>query len=182
MVGAALFLLLLFGIGAALTGSAAPGPHRHVAVRGTSLAAEPARQALRPIELPGTPPSDVLGSLVVPRGVRVVSVTRWNGLTQYDGRMRFSLAAPQAAVIDFFRAQLRARGWSISAVGPAHGEQGAVEVLAQRPSSDGWFWEVGAVVSPTAFPGAPATRSTSSAAAQDTTRFTVELFEVPDAT
>ena len=165
--------MLLTRAGVLLTGSSpAPAPHAS-AVHGTSLRAEPAAPALRPIELPGTPPSDVLGALVLPKGARARSSVKWNGLTQFSATMRFDLPASQAAIIGFYRAELAARGWSIQGVGPARAQRGATEVLAQRPSSDGWYWEVGVVVSPTTFGGG---------AAPETTRFVLDLYEMPDAT
>jgi hypothetical protein len=171
VVGIAAFLVLLFGIGAALTGSS-PTPASHPKAVKTTLRAAPAAATLAPIELPGTPPADVLGSLVLPAHVETVSKTKWDGQTQYSAKMGFRLAATQAEVVTFYRAELRSRGWSISSTGAAHDQPRAVELLAQRASSDGWYWEVGVVVSPTTF---------GSGGRTDVTRFTLELFEVPDA-
>lgn len=174
VLGIAVALVLLFGIGAALTGSSpSPAPHASP-VHGTSLPAEPAAAGLRPIELPGTPPSDVLGSLVLPKGAVARSSVKWDGSTQYSATMRFDVGTSQGAVVGFYRAELKARGWSIQDVGAARAQHGATEVLAQRPSADGWYWEAGVVVSPTTF-GA-------GGAAPETTRFTLELYEMPDAT
>jgi hypothetical protein len=87
--------------------------------------------------------------------------------------MRFSVRASQAALVSFYRRELRARGWSIMSVGPAHDAPATTEVLAQRSSTDGWYWDIGVLVAPTTF-------GSGSAAAADTTRFTVELYEVLD--
>jgi len=171
VVAIAAGLLLLFGIGSALTGNGRPPSGGPTHVRGTALAAGPGTRALRPIEDPGTPPSDVLGTLVVPRRAKVVSATRWDGATQYSARMGFRLSASQAAVVSFYRRELHGRGWSILSVGAAQGQPRATEVLAQRASADGWYWEVGVVVSPTVFAGG---------SAKENTPFTLELFEVPD--
>lgn len=172
VLGIAVVLVLLFGIGAAVTGSPSPAPHASP-VHGISLRAEPAAAGLRPIELPGTPPSDVLGSLILPKGAVARSSVKWDGSTQYSATMRFDVGASQGAVIGFYRAELEARGWSIQDVGPARAQPGATEVLAQRPSADGWYWEAGVVVSPSTF---------GVHAASETTRFTLELYEMPDAT
>jgi hypothetical protein len=171
VVGIAALLLLLFGIGSAVTGShgATPAPPGRVAH--SALPAEPARVALRPIERAGTPPPDVLSSLVVPKGAATSSATRWDGETQYSAKMAFRLGASQAAIVQFYRTELRARGWSIVSVGAAHDAPRSTEVLAQRASSDGWYWEVGAVVSPTTFGTSSNVESTS---------FSLELFEEPD--
>ncbi len=175
VVGIAAGLVLLFGVGAALTGSGSPAKPASATgrVRGTALRAEPATATLRPIERPGTPPSDVLSSIVLPVGTAVVSSTPWNGATQFNGKMTFHLPGSQAAVVAFYRAELKANGWSISSVGAARGQQNATEVLAQRASSDGWYWEIGIVVSPTTF------SKSVSASSADSTRFSLDLFQEP---
>lgn len=172
VLGIAAALVLLFGIGAAIQGSSsstsAPRPH-HVA--GVSLAAEPAAALLRPIETPGTPPNDVLASVVVPAGTTRTGATPSTGTTQFSAKADFEVAASQSSVVDFYRAELEARGWSSPDVSATQTPEGAIEVLAQRASADGWYWEIGVVVSPSTF-------STSSRG--DRTPFTLELFEVPD--
>lgn len=174
VVGVALLLVLAFGIGAALTRNRTPKAPEAGAVKGTGLVGQPATLALRPIEIPGTPPADVLDALALPKGADKVSVTKWSGSTQYSGKMSFRAGASQAALVHFFRAELHARGWSIVDVGPARGEHDAMEVLAQRASTDGWYWEAGVVVFPTTFG--------HGAAAADVTQFTLEVYEMPDAT
>jgi hypothetical protein len=175
VVGIAAGLLLLFGIASAVTGtSSPPKPSRPASagrpLKGTSLRAEPAAGLLQAIERPGTPPADVLQSLFLPVGATKVSSKPWDGETQFNGEVAFRSAASQAAVVGFFRAELSASGWSISSVGPARGQAGATEVLAQRSSTDGWYWGVGVVVSPTTF---------SNGATTDSTRFTLDLFQEP---
>jgi len=101
-----------------------------------------------------------------------VSHTPWSGSTQFSAAMSFRLGASQAALVDFFRTELHAHGWSITSVGAAHDAKGATEVLSQRESTDGWFWDAGVVVYPTTFARSGA----------DVTRFTLDLYEVPDAT
>jgi len=173
VVGLAVFLVLVFGIGAALTTNSPSKPAAPRRVAGTGLVGEPAAGPLRPIEILGTPPSDVLDALRLPEGSRAVTATKWNGSTQYSAKMTFQVGASQGALLRFYRTSLRARHWSIVDVGPARGSPGAAEVLAQRASTDGWFWEVGVVALPTTF-GPGATRP-------DVTRFTVDLYEMPDA-
>lgn len=173
VVAVALFFVLAFGIGAALTRNGPSKPPSPSRVAGTGLVAEPAVRALHPIEILGTPPADVLDSLVLPKGVRRLSVTRWSGSAQFDGKASFRARTSQGVLVRFFRSQLRAHGWSIVNVGPARVGHGATEVLAQRPSNDGWFWEAGFVVFPTSF---------GSAVHADATRFSLDLYEMPDAT
>lgn len=176
IVGIAAGLVLLFGIGSVLSGSGSPAPAKRAGahVKGATLKAEGAVDALRPIERPGTPPSDVLRSIVVPKGSAAVSSKPWDGTTQFSGEMTFRLDTSQASVVSFYRAELSARGWSISSVGAAEGHAGSTEVLAQRASSDGWYWEIGVVVSPTSF------SSTARATSDDVTRFRLDLFQEPD--
>ncbi|MGC8472192.1 MAG: hypothetical protein ACP5PM_07870 [Acidimicrobiales bacterium] len=174
VVGVALLVVIVFGIGAALTTTPSSKVPRQAPLRGTGLVAVPAGTALHPIEILGTPPADVLDALVLPQGAQKLSASPWSGETQYSAKMSFQLATSQATLVDFFHTELRSRGWSMVNVGPARAEKGATEVLAQRASSDGWFWEAGVVVFPTAF------GSASSHA--DVTRFSLDLYEMPDAT
>lgn len=174
VVGVALFLVLLFGIGAALTSNPPAKAPPPAVVKGTGLVAQPAARALHPIEDPGTPPADVLDALALPKGAHRLSVTKWSGSTQFDGKMTFSVDASQASLVSFFRTELRARRWSMVNVGPARAERGATEVLAQRASNDGWYWEAGFVVFPTTF--------AQGAVHGDVTRFSIDLYEMPDAT
>ena len=173
VVGIAVGLIALFGVLAALTGGAGtpPAPSSSSApVKGATLASQPAAAALKPIVQLSTPPADVLGALVLPKGATTVSSSPWNGSTQYAAKMRFDVAASQASVLSFYKAELKSLGWSISSTGAAERQKGATEVLAQRASSDGWYWEIGVVVSPTTF-----------GSGTDTTPFTLDLYEVPDA-
>ena len=172
VVGVALLLILVFGIASALTNNPTPKAPKASAVKGTGLVAEPAIGTLHPIEILGTPPADVLDALVLPKGAHQVSHTPWSGSTQYSGDMSFRLGATQATLVAFFHAEFRAHGWSTVSVGAAHDDPHATEVLAQRASTDGWFWEAGVVVYPTTFSDTGA----------DVTRFELELYEMPDAT
>ena len=52
---------------------------------------------------------------------------------------------------------MKKQGWQIFSTGPADHDPGGLEVLGKKAGSDGFFWEMGAVVSPTTFgAGAPA--------------------------
>ena len=67
---------------------------------------------------------------------------------------------------------MKKQGWQIFGTGPADHNPGALEVLGKKAGSDGFFWEMGAVISATTFgAGAPAGGTTS---------FTVGLFQQPD--
>ncbi len=177
VVGIAAGILVLFGALAVASGHGTPPPSRTgpARVHGTTLRAVAATRALAPIEHPGTPPDDVLDALVLPEGAVARGHQDNNtGTTQYDEQMTFSLARAEATVVDFYKVELKAKGWSVFDVGTVNGQPGAVEVLAQKGSSDGWYWEAGAVVSPTTF-----TRSGPHAGAEST-RFTLRLFQESD--
>lgn len=185
MVGLAALILVIFGIGSALSGNGGsanpattdavpPGPTK---VAGTPLEAVPAKGALGALVHGGTPPADVVDALPLPAGSTRVAVAPTRGITLFSASERFTVAGTQAAVVTFYRTELAALQWKILDVGPARGAAHATEVLAQRAGSDGWYWEVGAVVSPTVFPaGASAIGTTG------TTPFALRLFQVNDAT
>jgi hypothetical protein len=175
VVGVAAALLVGFGALAVLTPTGPEGtaPSSHPSrVAGTTLRAVPAKAALAPIERSGTPPADILDNLSVPSGAVAHSHRNVNtSSTQYDEQIGFSVDASEAAVVDFYKADLKASGWNVFDVGPASGRAGSVEVLAQKGGSDGWYWEVGAVVSPTSFGRGGATQATD---------FSLRLFQESD--
>ena len=68
---------------------------------------------------------------------------------------------------------MKKQGWQIISTGPADHVTGGLEVLGKKAGSDGFYWELGAVISPTSFgAGAPAAGATS---------FSLVLFQEPDA-
>jgi hypothetical protein len=169
-------ILVLFGAMSLFSGqqpTTSTAPSAPAPVRGTSLRAVPAATALKPIEQPGSPPGNIVNALTVPVGA--VSHGRTDNSTsagQYDEEMHFSLATSEGDVETFYRSELAAKGWKIESVGPATNAPGSVEVLAQKAGADGWYWEAGAVVSPTTFP--------KSGTGAESTDFTLRLFQVSD--
>lgn len=170
VAGIAVVLMLLFGVGAAVSngGGTSPPPDHPTAVSGTSLRAVPGAPALRAIEQGGEPPPDIVDAVTLPAG-SVAGAVAHNQVDGFDAQVRFSVDATQAAVISFYRSELRRFGWHVSGSGPATGVPGGVEVLGVKAGSDGWYWELGAVVSPTTFAGT-----------RNTTPFLLRLFQVPD--
>jgi hypothetical protein len=170
-------ILVIFGAMALFSGqqpTTSTAPSAPVPVRGTTLLAVPAVTALKPIEQPGTPPGNIMNALTMPVGaVAHGSTDNSTSAGQYDEEMRFSLAASEDAVVTFFKTELAAKGWKIESVGPATNAPGSVEVLAQKAGDDGWYWEAGAVVSPTTFPN-------GGASGAESTAFTLRLFQVSD--
>lgn len=184
VLGVAVLVLVLFGVAAVLTGGGSSGRHgagtagtvpsRPTPVKGTTLLAQPAAGALRPIRQAGTPPADIVDTLAVPVGATVVGHTPSTGITLYDARERFTVRGSQQSVLAFYRSELAAMKWKVTNVGPARRPADATEVLAQKAGSDGWYWEVGVVVAPTTFG--------PDAGPAGTTAFVLRLFEVNDAT
>lgn len=144
-------------------GSSAPPPSAQ-AVKGSSLAAVSAKALLRPILRAGEPPSDISGALVVPAGSKPTGSSCGAGLSLYDCVTRFSVRARPSEVVSFFRTELRHEGWKILAVDATAGKGNGTVVYAQRGSSDGYYWEVGARVDPVTPSISPALSGGSQAA------------------
>lgn len=181
VVGLALAIVVGFSVFAVLTtGDQRAGiptaPSSRAVVPGTGLRATSAAAGLRPIESPGQPPANIVGSVVLPAGaVRYAVADNSSNADQYDQQVTFTLrGATQGALFAFFHHEMQRYGWSIFSTGPAAHE--GEEVLAQKAGDDGWYWEMGAVVEPTTFASSAAGRGTGA----ETTRFTIRLFQVPD--
>jgi hypothetical protein len=142
-------------------------------VAGTSLLGVPADVALQPIAVAGEPPGNIINAVALPKGfVEVSHVNNSQGADQYDAQVNLTVDTTQGALYSFFKSEMRHDGWALFDEGPAANDPGAIEVLGKQAGSDGFFWEMGAVVSQTTFGnGAPATGTTS---------FTVRLFQIPD--
>ena len=187
VIGLAALILVLLAVSAVITGggnAARKGPPPSASptkVRGSSLLAVPAGKLLRSIESPGLPPNNIVRSVYVPEGSVLVSAGRTvAGSSQYDQQVVLSVDASQAAVIGFFRAVLPARNWSVFSTGPALRRPRTIEVLAKQAGDDGWYWEIGALVTPTTFGSAGPTAAAGPAAATGTTRFTIRLYQISD--
>ncbi len=186
VVGLAVVILVGFGVLSAVSGTrtvntptTTPGGParaaggRPVAVPNTTLRGVPAATAMRAIETVTTPPANVVAALWVPKGVSKGAVVQSTSVSSsYDRTIRFTLDAPEATVVAFYRTELARHGWKLASVGtPPHAPNGTVGVLSEIAGDDGWYWEAGVEVSPTRFTaGKP----------NGTTTFTVELYEVPD--
>ena len=176
-VGIAALVLLVGGIGAALTssGSAQPKPKTSLpVVRGAGIKAVPGRRALAPVISAGEPPSDILNVVPLPAGASVkIGSAANNTVGLYDRSLSFAVAVPEEKVIVFYRDELRALKWQLVSQGPPpHGAPG-YQIVGQHPSSDGYEWEIGVTIAPTTF-------GSESNSAVDTTPFTVRLFAVTD--
>ncbi|MHB1711138.1 MAG: hypothetical protein ACYCV7_07025 [Acidimicrobiales bacterium] len=109
----------------------------------------PAASALRPI-IGSQPPADILAALAVPSGSKTRS---WRNFdqhqVQYDRTVSFTTRLSSAQVISLYQTLLPRMGWAVLYQGPSTvNGVGGTEILARRGSKDGYYWEVGAVVSP----------------------------------
>lgn len=146
-------------------------------VPGVSLSAVGATSVLQAITSGGTPPSDVLGALVVPGGARIVGTSSQDAsVDQYDRSMRFQVTTTSSQLVSFYRIELKRAHWSM--LGTYKTSKSATEVLAQRAGSDGYEWEVGAEVAPSNPSLSPALAGDSVTSA--VMNLTLRLFEVPD--
>jgi hypothetical protein len=145
----------------------------HGKVPGSTLRAVPATSALAPIVAEGQPPSDVRDAVFVPIGsVRLSSADDSASAGQYDKEVTLRSSASQAALLNFYAADMRLEGWQVFDRGPALHHPGAFEVLGKIAGSDGYYWEMGATVSATTFgSGAPPGGWTD---------FTLRLFQIND--
>ena len=162
----------------ALTGSSGRAPANPVVhtAKGSPLRAVPARPDLHPIISGGLPPGDVLDAIVLPKGARSQGIVKaGEGVGSYSQAMVFTSTASESDLIAFYKIELPALGWKVLQAGPPHGSPG-YEVLAQRPGSDGNYWELGALISPTSF--SSTTTGSSPDSATGITRFTLRLFIV----
>lgn len=163
--------ILTIGIvaSALISGNAPVLTVRHVTLRdGSTVALTPATSALHSIVGDGEPPADILGNLAVPTGSRLsATLNSDQGVSQFDRTVSFSTLLGTTQVVDVYRTLLPKLGWQMLYTGSAPQKgAGSTEVLAKHASGDGYYWEVGVVVSPTTSAGV--------------TPFSMELYEVPD--
>jgi hypothetical protein len=142
-------------------------------VAGTPLRATPAARDLKVITVNGQPPGNVINAVSIPVGATRVSYANNSAAAQqYDAQIKLTANQSQGALDKFFSKAMKKQGWQIFDKGPADHDPGSLEVLGKKAGSDGFFWEMGAVVSATTF-GAHGP-------AGGTTSFTVRLFQQPD--
>jgi hypothetical protein len=172
VLGLAVVILLGGTLAAALTSTGpTPAPRTAGATLsdGTHVTFAPATSRLRSIVTSGQPPTDILGSIGVLTTSSIVgTVDGDQGTTQFDRTVDLRTSAlAQSQVVEAYRLLLQSHGWNVIYQGNApQGIAGSTELLAKKGSSDGFYWEIGVVVSPTT-----ATGSTS---------YSIEVFETPD--
>lgn len=170
VLGLAVVILLGGVAAAALSSSSNPTfSIRQVTLDdGTTVHLVPAAVKLHDIVNNSEPPADIIGNLGILQESTVNGVVNSDRhAAQFDRTVRLSSQLAQPQVVEAYRRMLRAVAWKIIYEGPApQGVPGATEVLAKLGSGDGFYWEVGVVVSPTLPSG--------------TTRYSVEILETPD--
>lgn len=172
VLGIAVVIVVVGLVGSAISSGNAPAPpsklHQVTLSDGTITALVPASTALHSIVSADQPPADILGNLAVPTGSHVTdTINSDQSAGQYDRTVDFATSLTGDEIVDAYKALLGKLGWQLLYVGAGirNGKSGT-EVLAKRGSSDGYYWEVGVVVSP--------------ATAAGTTPFSVEVFELTD--
>ena len=142
-------------------------------VRGTPLRAGPAVHDLKVITVSGQPPGNIINAVAVPEGATRTSYQNNTAQTQqYDAQITLRADESEAALDNFYQKDMKKQGWQIFSTGPADHVAGGLEVLGKKAGSDGFYWELGAVISPTSFgAGTPATGATS---------FSLVLVQEPD--
>jgi hypothetical protein len=159
------------------SGPPAPAVHPGVLVGRTGLSVASATADFKSVTAGGEPPADILSALVVPAGSRLTNAAIvGSGLELYDARVTIHVDAKTSRVLSFYRDELRALGWTDRT--SSQTAQRGTELLAEHPSSDGFYWEVGVVVNRATTSVSPALGGASVAAAS---AVELRLFEVNDA-
>ncbi len=171
VLGIAVLIVIVGLVGSAIssTGKAPTSTVHQVTLSdGTTMSLTPAATALHSLVADGQPPADIMGNLAVPTGSRVTgTVNSDQSAGQFDRTVDFATSVTGDEIVDAYKALLPKLGWQVLYVGAGvRNAKSGTEVLAKRGSSDGYYWEVGVVVSP--------------ATAAGTTPFSVEVFELSD--
>jgi hypothetical protein len=142
-------------------------------VAGTPLKAVPAVHDLKVITVSGQPPGNIINAVAVPTGARRTSfANNSNSAQEYDAQITLRADQSQGVLETFYKLDMKKQGWQIISTGPATHLTGGLEVLGKKAGSDGFYWELGAIISPTSFgSGDPATGATT---------FSPELVQEPD--
>ena len=176
VLGLAACILVVF-VTIGILSSQSPTPVRHggrpSSVPGIALQAQPAGAALSPIVRSGQPPTNILNAVFVPVGsVRISHRDLAAQAPQFDSQVVFRSDDSQAALLAFYAADMRLQGWQVFDRGPAANHPGSLEVLGKLAGTDGYYWEMGAVIAPTTFPpGGPPRGETD---------FTLRILQVGD--
>jgi hypothetical protein len=170
VLGIAVFIVVAGIVASALASGSDPTLSiRKITIPGgTVVPLTPAASAMKAIVSAGEPPADILGNLAVPAGSTVTrTINLDQGASQFDRTVVLRTGLSSDQVADLYRTLLPRLGWAVLDSGsPASGSAPGTVILFKKGSGDGFYWEVGATVSPTTSAG--------------TTSVSLELFELPD--
>jgi hypothetical protein len=170
VLGIAVFIVVVGTVASALDSGSARATTLHSVTipDGTQVQLTPATTDLKSIVAAGQPPSDILGNLAVPSGSPIVrTVDADQGVNQFDRTVYFTTRLSSSQVAEVYRTLLPKLGWKVVYSGDGAGRSAQqTEVLGKRGSGDGFYWEIGAVVSPTTAAGV--------------TPYSLEVYELPD--
>jgi hypothetical protein len=176
VLGLAVLILAVF-VTLGIVFSHSPAPLKTAgapsAVPGSTLRAQPAADALKPIVGSGEPPSNIINAVTVPVGsVRISHENTAAGAGQFDAQVTLRSTDSQGALLAFFASTMHQEGWQVFDKGAAANNPGALEVLGKLAGTDGYYWELGATIPPTTFGhGAPPSGETD---------FTIRLLQQND--
>jgi len=96
-------------------------------------------------EQPGTPPSNIIPSLVVPAGTTATAapVLPNDGAGDFDCYRTFVTNVKPSALLGYYSGHLKARGWSLFSTGSSNG---APQELFQKAGNDTFYWVIGITV------------------------------------
>ncbi|HUX04219.1 MAG TPA: hypothetical protein VMV53_04850 [Acidimicrobiales bacterium] len=110
-----------------------------------ALALDQANPVLHGCIQAGSPPSNVIGSLIVPVKTSATGaiVHPNGGAGDYDCLRPLATTASPGELLGFYSAQLQAQGWSLFSHGSSHA---VAQLLFQKAGSDTFYWIVGITV------------------------------------
>ena len=96
-------------------------------------------------EQPGTPPSNIVPALIVPVGTTSSgsSVLPNDGAGDFDCYRTFVTTVKPSALLGYYSAQLKSRGWNLFSTGASNGSP---QELFQKAGSDTFYWVIGITV------------------------------------
>ncbi len=125
-------------------------------------------------------PGDVISSLAIPLGAKLTRVVNLdNGNGPFDRQVDLVSTVSRSQLLTAYTTLLNEYGWRQSGTETMAGRSGssAIELLAQRASSDGYNWEVGVTLTV----GTPITAVTASANRQPrASLIAMRLLQVPE--
>ncbi|MHB8244871.1 MAG: hypothetical protein ACYDGN_05855 [Acidimicrobiales bacterium] len=181
ILAVAVFIVLGGTVLALVGGSTArPGTSTGIAsaVPGSRLRAQGARTFLAHISSQGEPPANIVDALAVPAGSRYLG--RFNadrGVSQFDRKVKFSVAAPESEVRTFYLKFLSQQKWVLESLSARSAN--STEIIAQRSGTDGYEWRVGLIATSTSPLISPALAGGGPAAPETTV--TMALYQVGEA-